>query len=371
MDQAGGFYRIDDSEKLTTKTGAAWLVDESWLAAQPARGFTAYTGPIPGPDNSVVAVLTGESEKGPQLMVRRLVGRVLEERVFGNVPAPAGQPVVSGKFLIIPLSNGNLARVNLGTLRNPNAPLEEGPAWRGERLPVSSVCYVVPLNDDELYASDGTRRMVRWLWQSTNKLWESKGSVKVRERPAGSPIVLQKPPRLLVVDAHGEVTMIDGDKLTLPAMQVWRPGRSGLPGGMLTDGLRLEKAADGSPRIAYTVDGQFVWLSPDSPTPDWVGPAPYRNLAGGAVIDGKRLILTDIAGIVRVTDIATGKETGDEFRLTGSHAFASAAIPVGTNRVLVPLVDGTLVLGELKPRPKEEPKNEEVKEPKIPVKPKE
>jgi hypothetical protein len=220
----------------------------------------------------------------------------------------------------------------------------------------------VPLNDDELYASDGSRRMVRWLWQSTNKLWESKGNVKLRERPAGSPIVLAgKPPHLLVVDAHGEVTMIDGDKLTLPAEQVWRPGRGGLPGGTLNDGLRLEKAADGKPRIAYTVDGQFVWLSPDSPNPDWVGPASYRNLAGRAVIDGNRLLLTDIAGIVRVADMGTGKETRDEFRLTGSHAFASAAIPVGTNRVLVPLVDGTVVLGELKPRPKEEPKVAEPK----------
>ena len=77
------------------------------------------------------------------------------------------------------------------------------------------------------------------------------------------------------------------------------------------------------------------------------------------MLDGKRLLLTDLSGIVRVVDLATGKETGDEFRLSGSHAFASAAVPVGTNRVLVPLADGTVVLGELKSRPKEEPKKDD------------
>ena len=77
-----------------------------------------------------------------------------------------------------------------------------------------------------------------------------------------------------------------------------------------------------------------------------------KHLAGRPMIDGKRFLLTDVAGVVRVADMQTGKETGDEFRLTGSHAFAAAAVPVGPNRVLVPLADGTVVLGELKPRPK-------------------
>jgi hypothetical protein len=127
------------------------------------------------------------------------------------------------------------------------------------------------------------------------------------------------------------------------------------------DGLVLEKAPDGSPRIAYVVHGQFVWLSPDADSAQWVGPAPLKNLAGRPVIDGKRLILTDWAGVVRVADLTTGQETGDEFRLAGSHAFAAAAVPVGPIHVLVPLADGTVVLGELKPRPKEEPKKEEPK----------
>jgi hypothetical protein len=361
MDQAGGFYRIDDATKLSAKSGAAWLVDEGWLAAQPARGFTAYSAPIAGPDDSVVAVLTGESDKGPQLLVRRLVGRTLEERVFISLPPPAGRPVVSGQMLIVPLTNGNLVRVNLRTLKDPNAGFDEGPTWRGERLPASSVCYLAPINDDELLVTDGARTVARWQWPAGKRsLFGKQGQVRLKDRPACPPVVLPGSPfHFVASDAHGELSMIDGDKMTLPAVRTWKPGgKSELPAGLLTDGLRLAKAADGKPRIAYTVDGRFVWLSPDSDTADWVGPHPIRNLAGPPVIDGKRLILTDIAGVVRVTDMATGKETGEEFRLTGSHAFASAAVPIGPNRVLVPLADGTVVLGELRARPKEEPKKE-------------
>ena len=356
MDQAGGFYRIDDTGKLAEKTGAAWLIDERWLVAQPARGFTAYTGPILGPDGSVIGVLTNDAGN---VLVRLLQGNAPpQEQVLPTAVPPAGRPVVSGKMLILPLADGNLYRLNLADLKSRP---EVGPPWRGERLPASSVCYVVPLNEDELYATDGARSVKRLQWPASNKSFNTNGRVKLPERPAALPVVLPgSPPRLILADGRGNLTMVDGDKLTLPALQTLKPnGKNGLPAGPVTDGLHLKKAADGSPRVAYTAAGRFVWLSPAADNPDWVGPAPVKSLAGRPAIDGKRLILTDLAGVVRVADMQTGKETGDEFRLTGSHAFAAAAVPVGANRVLVPLVDGTVVLGELKSRPKEEPRKEE------------
>jgi PQQ-like domain len=348
MDQAGGLYRIDDTPRLAQKSGAAWLIDEKWLIAQPARGFTAYTGPIPGPDGSVIGVLANDAGN---VLIRLLKGTVLQEHVLPIAVPPAGEPVVSGKMLILPLADGNLYRLDLTNLKG--AP-EAGPTWRGERLPATSVCYIVPLNDDELFATDGARTVIRWQWPASNKSFNTNGKIKLPERPAAMPVVLSgSPPRLIVADGQGKLTMIDGNKLTLPALQTWKPSpTNGLPSGPMTDGLRLEKAPDGSLRIAYTADGRFVWLSPDLEKPDWVGPAPIKHLAGRPMIDSNRLILTDIAGLIRVVDMKSGKETGDEFRLTGSHAFAAAAVPVGPNRVLVPLADGTVVLGELKPRAK-------------------
>jgi hypothetical protein len=82
--------------------------------------------------------------------------------------------------------------------------------------------------------------------------------------------------------------------------------------------------------------------------PKWVGPDVLKAIEGRPSFDNNRVIVTDRAGVIRAIDAKTGKLTGNEFHLTGSHAFASAAIPLAGNRILVALADGTLVLGELK-----------------------
>jgi predicted Zn finger-like uncharacterized protein len=345
LDQAGGFYRIDTSK--LTRRDVAWLVDENWLVAQPARGYTAVTGLIPGPDGSAVAVLVGDPVKR-QLLIRRLAGNAVEDHAFTDKPPPAGQPIVSGTMLLLPLADGIIYRLDLS---NPKAPLEAGPPWRGERLPVNSVCYLAAISDNEFFATDGARTVVRRRWPPRDKYFDSPGKLRFVDPPAAAPVVLSgSPPWLIVADGQGRLTMVDGNKLALPALKTWRPGANNdLPAGPVTDGLRPEKAADGSVRIAYTVGGRLVWLPPDAESAEWVGPAPVKALEGRPVLDGNRLLLTDRAGVVRVADARTGKLTGEEFRLTGSHAFAAAAVPVGANRILVPLADGTVVLGELKP----------------------
>ena len=71
---------------------------------------------------------------------------------------------------------------------------------------------------------------------------------------------------------------------------------------------------------------------------------------------GKTILLTDRSGLVRSVELETGQPTGEEFQLTGSHAYASAAISITEKLILVPLADGTVVLGELKVRKEEPPK---------------
>jgi outer membrane protein assembly factor BamB len=357
LDQGGGFYRVPISA-LTNSGGVAWLIDseakDRWLVAQPARGFTAFTGLLSGPNGMALAVLTGDTEKGPQILIRTFNGNTSADRSFNAPASIAGQPVVSGKMLILPLTNGTLYRVAI----EGGGGLVEGPPWRGDRLPATVTCYLAPIDEDELFATDGARGVVRWRWPASNQSFEMRGKVTPPpERPAATPVVLpSSPPRLVLADGRGNLTMWDADQLKPPVLKSWRPGaKNYLPAGRVEDGLRL--VADGqATRIAYSVDGRLVWLSPDADGPKWVGPAPLKAVEGRPVMDGGRLLITDRAGVVRAIDVATGKETGDEFRLTGSHAFASAAVPVGGNRILVPLVDGTVVLGELTKRKVEEPK---------------
>ncbi|MBO0700769.1 MAG: PQQ-binding-like beta-propeller repeat protein, partial [Zavarzinella sp.] len=346
LDQAGGFYRID-AKPLADRGGAAWLVDERWLVAQPARGFVTQSGLIPGPNNSVLAVMTGDGENAGKLLIRKLTGETLEERVMPLPAALAGQPTVAGPFLILPLANGTLYRYAIEGGRA----LEDGPSWRADRLPASAVCYLVPISDDELFATDGAKAVIRWRWPANTKLFEMQGRLTLQDRPAATPAFLAgSPPRLVMADSKGNLTMWDADRLRPPNLRAWRPGNGKytVPPGAVHDGLHLENDAGGSARIVFQVGGQLVWLSPDAEAPKWIGPAPIKAVEGRPVIEAARILITDRAGVVRVVDKSTGRPTGDEFRLTGSHAFASAAVPVGPDRVLAPLADGTVVLGELK-----------------------
>jgi outer membrane protein assembly factor BamB len=373
LDHGGGFYRVD-TKTLSDRGGATWLVDDRWLVAQPARGYLAVTGLMRGPNNTALAVLAGEIDN-KQLLIRKYNGSGVEELKWTAPEGLAGHPVISGRMLILPLANGTLYRMPVTNLAIPEA----GLSWRADRMPATTTCYLAPINEDELFATDGARTIVRWNWPANSRLFEMNGRLSLPERPAATPVVLPgSPTRFVVADARGNLTMWDGNELKFPALKAWRPGpKNSLPQGPVSDGLRLEHDPGGGIRIVYIVDGRMVWLSPDADGPKWVGPPPIKAIEGRPIISGDRVLLTDRAGVIRVLDIETGRLIPLEFRLTGSHAFASAAVPVGETknvhvplvdgfgvflglfevraggRVLVPLVDGTVVLGELRPRPVE------------------
>jgi len=355
LDQAGGFYRID-VKKLAERGGAAWLVEDPsdpWLIAQPARGFTAYSGLIPGPDGTAFALMVGEGDNEGKVLVRRYSEKEkkVDDSSVSAPGVPAGQPVVSGPFFLIPMSDGILYRIPLGGAKS----LEQGPPWRGDRLPATAMCYLTPISDDELFATDGHRGIARLHWSTRDRFFETRGKLQLAERPGATPVVIPGATTgLVVADGRGNLTMWDGDRLAPPVLRSWRPSdKNSLPGGRIDEGLRLVTDPAGAKQIVYTVAGRVVVLPADADSPKWVGPPPIKMLEGASVFDGGRVILTDRAGVVRVLDAKTGRETGDEFHLVGSHAFGAAALPAGGNRILVPLADGTLVYGELKPRAKD------------------
>ncbi|HVK11434.1 MAG TPA: PQQ-binding-like beta-propeller repeat protein, partial [Gemmataceae bacterium] len=344
LDQGGALYRIE-APRLANLTGAAGLVDEKWTVfGPPTAGFTPITGLIRGPGDTAFSLLANDSPTDRKLLVRRYGPNGGKgENVFSVRAGLAGRPVVSGNFLILPLADGSLWRAPVDTLDR----LEDGPSWRGERQPATVTCYLTPIDDDELFASDGGRAVRRWRWESKTRGFEPRGKIVLTDRVAATPAVLPGN-RLVVADGTGAVTMWDGDKLAPPVLRAWRPGApGGLPAGPITDGLHFVKDLNDQPRVLYAVNGQYAVLSPNSDAPKWVGSAPDRGVEGRPVIDAKQMILTDRAGVVRVLSMADGKASGAEYRITGSHAVAAAAVPLDAGRVLVPLADGTVVLGPL------------------------
>ena len=129
------------------KAGVAWLVDERWLVAQPARGFTAVTGLIAGPERNGPCVLATRTRRKAQTACSQ-IDRAMSLKIVSFLPGPplAGPPIVSGNFLILPLATARSRRLSITELA---AEPEPGPSWRADRLPAST-CFLAPINDDEL-----------------------------------------------------------------------------------------------------------------------------------------------------------------------------------------------------------------------------
>ena len=64
------------------------------------------------------------------------------------------------------------------------------------------------------------------------------------------------------------------------------------------------------------------------------------------LIDGK-LIVADESGSIQALDLAKRQLVGVGYRLQANVAAAAAPVPYGTDRLFVPLTDGTIILPSL------------------------
>lgn len=342
MDQAGGFYRVE-AEKLAERGNAAWLVDERWMLKPPISGFAAITDLIRGPNGSAFAVMVGNvpGEEAKRFLIRRYNGTTVDEYQAPTPALLAGQPTLAGDCLLLPLTNGTLYRVNLTDFKG----LEEGPSWRGERLPSTSKCFLTPLNTSEFVASDGGKGLMRWGWAPGSKLFEARGRITLSEKVDAHLVTLpgEKPTKFLLADAKGNLTVWDGDRFNPPALRNWRANaKGGLPQGTVALGLTYA-----APHVLALINQQWVALDPNSPEPRWISPPIEKLVAGAPVFTAEELVLSEQAGVVRSLDLKTGQFTAKKFVLPASYGFAAAAVPVGPKHLLLPLTDGTLLFGEI------------------------
>ena len=353
QDQSGGLYRIDPFKERAFNS--EWLIDDRWQLAPPLAEVVGSPLLLPAPDGkSVYAVAVAGAEGNLRLVVRQYVpGQPIESRRVG-LPAPlAGRPVLVGSMLVVPLANGSLYRLVL-----PDAKmLEEGPSWRGERRPPTSVCYLAPLNEDEFITTDGDRALLRYRWKPDGNLFEVRARTP-QDVPQPVPARIVAPPLavpgadgtlfLCVADVKGVVSLWDADRLNRP-VRMWRGGTGPIPEGPITMGPFLERDPRVKARIGYVVDGaHLVWLSPEGDEPLWVARrkarTPGDGLAGRPQVAGDRIYLTDRLGWFRALDAESGEAWGEAYQLPGSSAPASAAVPLTGKRLLAPLTDGTLLL---------------------------
>ena len=345
LDQGGGLTKLD-TRLLTQDRTPVWLVDaeERWMVAAPAVGFRPLTDLVPGPDGTALVLLEGNSEKGRQFLLRVFNGARVDEQL---VPAPgglAGEPMVVGRFLVLPADNGTLYRLAL----DGGKILEEGPTWRGNSLPASSACFLAPLAGDDFLATDGNKSVVRWNWSTTTKRFESRGRLVVRGKFRAKPFVVSMaPPRMLTVDQTGGLSLWDADKFKpdLPPLRLWQAADkdAALPGN---DRIDAVIPVPGVPELFALIGNRHAFgLRFDADKPVWATAGQFVNHgreAGGNVLVTER-------NAVRRLALATGELSAPLFQAGGPYAVGGGAVPLGDRRLLVPLADGTLLLAEAGP----------------------
>ncbi|MCS6849628.1 MAG: PQQ-binding-like beta-propeller repeat protein, partial [Gemmataceae bacterium] len=214
----------------------------------------------------------------------------------------------------------------------PKAAGEGGPHWRAPGADANVVGHVVRVGADEYLATDGSRGIIPFRWPA-DQAWTQRPTVMLPGRVVAPPVLVPGagPARVLVADATGGVSLLQGPS--------WEPLRRWECGGKITAGPFRRGSGYGC-----VVDRrELLWLEPDREEIVW------RYTAAGPIVGqpplvAGRLIVADQAGRIVALDPATGLMAGSGYVLSDQLVPAAAPVEFGTERLLVPMSDGTALL---------------------------
>jgi outer membrane protein assembly factor BamB len=341
LDQGGGLYQIDPKE-VNVQPGVEWYQGGHMVLAA-RQDLVGAPSLLPAADGKSAYVVFGVGD-GRQLQVRQVVpGSPVTELPAASLPAaPAGVPLLVGKTLVLPLANGSLYRVNIGAKGG-----EAGPDWRAPGLGEAAVGWVVFLGGDTVLVTDGNRGISAYSWPA-GQAYQLKFQQTMSDRITRAPLVIRSGDgvaRVLIPDAGGRITLLDGDP---PAATMRWEVRTMRLGNDVTAGPFLMEGSDpASPRILAVVDQtSLLCLSLDNRNPVWRSKLKGDGLAGTPRRIGNVLILPDSSGRFEAVDAGSGVAAGASFPATGTlpAAPAGGAVEFGPGRLFGPLTDGTVLL---------------------------
>ena len=345
IDQAGGLYRLN-AESLATANSAEWLIDERWLIAPPFADTVGPTWLLPTGTGATTIGLANSDGKLNVVVREYDPAKGVRER-SGAVPAMmAGNPIVVGRSVMLPLMNGMLYRL---LLDEPGKPVEAGPTWRGDKVNANEQGWLSALSDSEFIAGDGGKGLVRWRWAVDSEEFSRVAGMSLSEKLGAPALVVgdANKRRVMLADVKGNVTLWDADRLspTAQPLQSWRTNEKGpiLPGKLTAGPMR-----EGDGRISYIVDGtRIVRLRPVD-VMGWEYQDTIRvehsAIVGRPMLSGDRLMVTTRKSRIDTFNNLDGSTVGPAKQLPGNAAPAAAAIPLDAKWTLVPLSDGTLLL---------------------------
>jgi outer membrane protein assembly factor BamB len=338
VDSSGGLF-LFNSAQPPHRPGFEWqFVQEQRLASPPAtptegvshlltgNGGTAYVISSQGKDNLLVRRIAPGKKPGEQ---------TVEELSFKITLA--GTPALAGDHLVLPLADGNLARLNLSKGGRPDA---SGPNWRAEDADAGAPGHVVHLGGNVFLYTDGSNRLKRFSWPAGQDWAVPKEELNPPpfERIVAAPLVIpsgdgKSPPRILVADASGTLTLLAGEQLQ--KSRAWKVD------GEITSGPFLR----GNHVGCVVNHRRLVWINPDKDGFLWTyGDAGSEAIVGQPQRLGDRLIVAHRDGRLVSLDVAKGQPRGKGFATRASVAPAAAPAAFDADRIFVPLTDGTVLL---------------------------
>jgi hypothetical protein len=367
-----GIHLADDPQPLGDRV---LMIDRSGrgialeLAAGQSQAAVRWTehAPVPerggsGPLMKIAAVKENQQEAEEYLVLPVADERRLAIRAAGQssgsgweveLPEPLqGRPTIVGDTLVVPCADGFLHRRPLAG--GPVVPAANDVPYQwattGELAPDDQArLYALKTGGNGASADEIVlvRRQRAWRLR-----YRSRGGVSQWE-PAGKPFYSAAPilgaplvsgGDLIFASANNELQQVAGDDLATVRKRWQLDGNITTPPFLLGDQL-----------CVITNRRTLVCLSPDAEgakvgQPVWtLGPLAGR-ICGKPVLIGSGLLVTDDSGCVTGLRPTDGQVV---FRipLDPGDIPAAAAVPIGNERILVPLVDGTLVLYPISIKP--------------------
>jgi outer membrane protein assembly factor BamB len=239
----------------------------------------------------------------------------------------AGTPALMGETLVLPLANGRLARFGPGSVAGDYE-------WRSGLADKTALGHAVAIGSAKLACTNGSHGLTLWHAEGGSLVLDKKAEVKARIIAA--PAVLagigqSQEWGLCVADVDRGVTLFQGDKLI--KVREWA----------MSDAITAGPFARGGGIVLVLGGRRLVWLDTDSEKPRWALTVRADIVGEPLLIDGC-LVVADESGQIQALDPATGRPVGLGYALHAAVAPTGSVLPYGTDRLFVPLTDGTVLL---------------------------
>jgi len=279
--------------------------------------------------------LAAALDGGKTIAVRALDSRD-DWRKLALVERLQGRPAVAGEFLVVPCADGRIYRLRLDG-RPSGLANEQTFRWSHETDPGPDQAEIYPLASDAILICDAKRRLRRLEFETKDFVsqWTPRGAAYESPHPLTGACLIAKD-RIYVADAAGEVHSLD---VRNPARhwQAWSLGGR-LTGDLVAHEGCLFAVVDERRLACLAVGGEE-----QAGQPSWIAKEFGGRICGAPAAAGDVLLVTDgsrhISGLRREDgELLWRQELGPR---AGP---AAAAAPLGKEQMLVPLVDGSLLI---------------------------